>query len=271
MHYYRHEPAAPLSALIEYLWMVTDGPAPRQVRIVPNGAFELVIHLTNDEVRVYDPTNPGSCRRYSGTVVSGVYSRFGVIDSQEHSSIIGVHFRPGGAFPFFGIRSDELADTHVDLETFWGRDAGNLRDHLCSTNSPEQRLQILEQSLMSHLNCSIPRRREVLYALKVLQTGTASIADVVKTLELSHRRFIEVFTSEVGITPKLFDRIQRFQCFVRLAAMSPAPDWGELAVECGYFDQSHLIRDCHSFSGFSPTEYKRRLRLPIKEGHIALD
>jgi len=271
MNYYRHEPAAPLSALIENLWMIADTPSHRLERIVPSGAFELVINLTEDEIRTYDPTDMGRCRRYSGAIVSGVYSRFGVVDTQEHASTIGVHFRPGGAAAFFGIRSNELAETHVDLETFWGRDVGILRDHLCSTASPELRFQILERSLLSHLNCSVDRRPEVLYALNMLQTHTASIADIARTLELSHRRFIEMFTSDVGVTPKLFDRIQRFQYFVRLATTSPSPNWGEMAIECGYFDQSHLIRDCHSFSGFSPAEYKRRLLVPVKEGHIALD
>ena len=69
--------------------------------------------------------------------------------------------------------------------------------------------------------------------------------------------------------PKLFARIQRFQHVLRIVHRSPEVEWGQLALECGYYDQSHLIRDFLAFSGFSPAEYLLRLHNLRREGtHI---
>jgi hypothetical protein len=79
-----------------------------------------VIKLHENELRIYDPRQPTRCKRFSGAIVSGAYDGAFMIDAEEHASAIGVHFRPGGAFPFLGISANELADMHVDLETLWG-------------------------------------------------------------------------------------------------------------------------------------------------------
>ena len=87
---------------------------------------------------------------------------------------------------------------------------------------------------------------------------------------LSHRRFIEVFSAEVGLTPKLYGRIQRFQRASASTQGQPLPDWSKIAAECGYFDQSHLIRDFMAFSGLSPAEFLRHSRPLTKENRLPL-
>src|SRR6185295_2034838 len=88
------------------------------------------------------------------------------------------------------------------------------------------------------------------------------VREAAKYLGLSQRRFIQVFKTEVGMTPKLFSRIQRFQKTRLLVDRDPSPDWASLAIDLGYFDQSHLIREFHEFSGLCPTDYiDRRNRL----------
>src|SRR5438093_5227001 len=90
---------------------------------MPSGTLELVINLHEDEFRIYDPVRTDEYRRMSGAIVSGAYSGFFVIDTLQHASIVGGHFRPGGALPLLGSSPRELADAHVDLETLWGRRA----------------------------------------------------------------------------------------------------------------------------------------------------
>ncbi len=76
--------------------------------------MELVFNLDEDELGFYDTERPGSCQNFSGTIFSGAYARPLFVDSREH--VMGVHFKPGGAFRFLGIPAVELTDTHVDLE-----------------------------------------------------------------------------------------------------------------------------------------------------------
>jgi hypothetical protein len=99
-------PGPPVNAYVEYLWALSDRPAHTKERIVPSGTLELVINLSEDQLRIYDAKH-GSCRRLAGKVVSGAYRGFFGIDTRAHASIIGAHFRPGGAAPFLGLPPGE--------------------------------------------------------------------------------------------------------------------------------------------------------------------
>jgi AraC-like DNA-binding protein len=273
MFYRSHTPPPPLSDFIERFWICSDAtPHPRE-RILPSGTIELVVNLREDEVRIYDPSHPDRCTRRSGAILSGAYSRFFVIDPSQHASILGVHFRPGGAFPFLGAPVGELADAHVDLQDLWGRPAAELRERLCGAATAAERFSLVEKALLSRLRRSPERHGAVPVALDAFEpAGMAGVGtrvrDVARRAGLSQRRFIQVFAAEVGMTPKLYSRVRRFQQARKRAGNAAAPDWARIAVDCGYFDQSHLIRDFLEFSGHSPADYLRRQSEHVLPNHV---
>ena len=75
---------------------------------------------------------------------------------------------------------------------------------------------------------------------------------------MSQRRFIGLFKDEIGLTPKSFCRIRRFQRTVGLLHRTEIVDWADVAPVCGYYDQSHMIHDFQDFAGLSPTDYLAR-------------
>jgi AraC-like DNA-binding protein len=256
-----YTPVSPLLDFVDDFWLYDGYTQPHfKERILPSGTIELVINLRDDELRIYDAAQPERCNRFSGALVSGAYGGFFVIDTAEEASIMGVNFKPGGAFPFLGLPAGELADAHVNLETLWGRPAVELRERLCDGATPAERFRLLEEALLAHLFRPLEHHYAVPTALDAFgQTATcATVRDVARHIGLSQRRFIQVFTEEVGLMPKLFSRVRRFQRTMDLVRRTTAPDWARLAADCGYFDQSHLIRDFFMFSGFSPTDYIRR-------------
>ncbi len=85
------------------------------------------------------------------------------------------------------------------------------------------------------------------------QTSIGAVAD---RIGLSHRRFIERFKHCVGMSPKHYCRLLRFQRAVSSAARGSAVDWTRIAVDCGYFDQAHFIHDFRAFSGITPSGYR---------------
>ena len=177
-------------------------------------------------------------------------------ENSEKTFLIGVHFKPGGAFPFLGLPADDLADTHVDLETLWGPLAGQLRERICEAKTSAERVQLLQDALLRRLSPRVEQHYAVSAALEIFgsQAGP-TVRETSKYLGLSQRRFIQVFKTEVGITPKMFSRIQRFQQTRTFIQQNLSPKWAELALDLGYFDQSHMIREFREFSGFSPTDY----------------
>ena len=268
MKYSSHQPTGPLVQSVDRLWMCADQPLHGRERILPSGTVELVFNLRDDEIRIYDPTQLDSCRRFSGAIVSGPYRACFAIDPMQHASIIGVHFRPGGAFPFFGA-ADELADAHVDLEALWGRSAGELRERLAGA-APARRFAMLEAALLAHWRHGWRRHAGVAFALNATghSCGSTSTRDAAKGACLSQRRFIQAFSREVGLTPKLYWRVQRFQRARQAIERQAAPDWAAVAMDCGYFDQSHMIRDFRAFSGRTPTALARRAGRPVLNNHV---
>src|SRR5262245_17564784 len=249
MIYDSYTPSRPLAELVERFWLCSDTPAHRRERILPSGTIELVINLREDEIRIYDHFQPDRCTRLFEAVVSGPYSGCFVIDPLQHASIIGVHFKPGGAFPFFGAPADELADRHLDLETLWGHTATELRERLCAAATSAKRFTLLEDTLVTRLRHPPDRHGAVSIALEMFDntSGGARVRDVACSIGLSQRQFIQVFAAEVGLTPKLYCRVRRFQRARELVQNVESPVWAQVAVNCGYFDQSHLIHDFQEF------------------------
>lgn len=272
MRFSSSKPSRPLSDLVENFWLYEgyEGEHSNE-RILPTGTLELVVNLREDELRIYDTEQPGICTRFSGAVVSGAYGKGFVSDSEEEGFIIGIHFKPGGAFPFLGLPADELADAHVDLETLWGYSAKLLRERLCEVSTAEERFKLLETALLEHLFHRTEHHYAVATALDVLEArADFNVRDIAKDVGLSQRRFAQLFKREVGMTPKLFSRVQRFQRTRSMIHRQEADvDWAGIAMECGYFDQSHLIREFVEFSGVTPAAYVRQYnRFTEQHAHI---
>jgi AraC-like DNA-binding protein len=257
MFYMTYAPGPPLDAFVDYFWLFEGGQTARKERIVPSGTIELVINLRDDEVRIHDGEQHEKHRRFSGAVLSGTYSSVFVIDAMQHESMLGVHFKPGGAFPFLGTLATELTDAHADLADLWGQSALELRERLCTVSTHRKRFHLMEEVLTYRLRRSRKGHPAVPIALQLLRTG-APVRDVAREVGICQRRLSQVFAAHVGLSPKLFSRILRFERARVRADQIKRLDWAQLASTCGYFDQSHLINDFQEFSGLSPTEYLRR-------------
>lgn len=265
------KPASFLSGFVDNVWLYEGYEAEHSnERILPSGTIELVINLHEDELRIYRTDELNECTRYSGAVVSGPYKRGFASDTAEEAFIMGVHFKSGSAFPFLGIPADELAHAHVDLNDIWGAAARSLRDELCEAATAEERFRILQAALIGHLSRPLERHYAVSAALESIeQDNDPPVRKLARQVGLSERRFIQVFRSEVGMTPKVFSRIQRFQRTRTFIENLEAPDWPSIAMQFGYFDQSHLIREFREFSGTSPEAYLRQHNRYVDDGvHI---
>ena len=257
---YRHRiPRPPLDSFIESIWVYHNDPRPHALeRIMPNGTAQLIVNLKEDQTRLYDPDFPQRCVTTSGSVLSGVRSRFQVIDTSEQECVAGVAFRSGGTVPFMRVPAHETSDADIPLDTLWGhRRTATLRQRLLECGSVDAKLDALEAALQEMWTPS-GLHPAVSFALAEFDRAptTTKIAAVSDAIGLSAKRFIERFKIEVGLTPKRYCRIRRFQRALALANRGRHIDWAQVALDCGYFDQAHLIHDFRSFAGLTPTEYR---------------
>jgi AraC-like DNA-binding protein len=256
--YLQRVPTPPLDAFIASIWYCESEPRPHALeRVLPNGAAQLIVNLKEDRTRVYRPESGTPCETTSsGAVLSGVQSRYCVIDTAEQECVLGVVFRPGGAIPFFRGPAHESRDAHVALDVFWGRRAADLRDQLMDAPSPNAKLDRMEHALREICRPPTVHPAVACALYEFAQPRAANVSAVTAMTGLSPKRFIERFKATVGVAPKHYCRILRFQQALAHAENGHRVDWTRIAMDSGYFDQAHFIHDFRSFAGLTPTGYQ---------------
>jgi AraC-like DNA-binding protein len=253
------KPRPSLDPYVESVWVCRGSyPSSALERVLPTGGAQLTINLVEDEIRLYDRTERGiHCTAMPGTILTGITTRSQIIDTAEQEYVAGVVFRPGGTLPFFATPASEITNADVPLELMWGRTSvEQLREQLLAANAPDSALDVLEAGLLSAWRdrASHPA---VAFALRSFRAtpSLARLQTVTDAIGLSPKRFIERFKTEVGVTPKRYCRLLRFQRAVQLAYKHEV-NWAQLAVDCGYFDQAHFIHEFRDFSGLTPGNYQ---------------
>lgn len=252
-------PRPPLDAFIQFIWLYENDPRPLAFeRILPTGTAQLIVNLKEDQLRRYEPDAGHRCETAPGAVLAGVHSRYGVIDTAEQEHVLGVCFKPAGTVPFTRIPAHEMCDADVPLDLLCSRHlARTVRERVLEADGPDGRLDAMEQAL-SEMWRPVGLHRAVTFALDIFgrRPIATSVSAVTDAIGLSPKRFIERFKTEVGLTPKRYCRILRFQQALALAHKDKAVDWVGVALDCGYSDQSHFIHDFRSFAGLTPTAYQ---------------
>ncbi len=235
-----------LAPFVEVIWYwETNATDSQPDRVLPHGAFELVISLSNPEHE---------------SLISGPQTRPMIVDPGSVSPIIGAHFRPGGVSALFRQDASAFRNIDVPLADVCRRRTQAIISGLSGRSGPQAYLTALEKSLTRFaLDAPAPHPAVSLAIQDFHREQPANrIQDLVLESGVSQRRFIELFTDRIGLTPKLYARIQRFQRTVHKAAGHGPVDWSALAFELGYSDQAHLIRDFREFSNLRPSEYTPR-------------
>jgi AraC-like DNA-binding protein len=252
-----HKPSGPLAALVEMFWLWRGDPPPhRRDRMLPTGTASFIVNLADDELRIYESDTGTLARRIEGSGFSGAHLTPFVIDTAEQVYVAGAEFRPGGAWPFMAAAQDEIADVHVALRDLWGVDVASLRERLLMAASDRDRLMLLEQTLTTRL-CRAPELRcEVIAAMRAIETDPGIRMSVLeRRIPLRRRRLTRLFELQVGTTPKTYARLQRFRRVLHETHRVQVADWSQIALDCGYYDQSHLNLEFKRFSGFTPAQY----------------
>jgi AraC-like DNA-binding protein len=257
MYYEEFSPAPFLRKFIKCYWFL-EGPARPDAaleRIVPDGCTELVFHLGDPFVQY---KSDDSVDRQPLSLVVGQMHRYILIKPSGAVRVLGVRFWPGGSYSLLGVPQHELADNILTLEALLGRFGRELHERLGNISNASKAVNELERSLGSRFGASDGGGDKVLLATAaILNTGgRVSITTLADHLCISLRQLDRQFKERVGSSPKMLCRLSRFQKLLQMVErLEQGTGWARLAVECGYYDQSHLIRDFRSFAGREPTAY----------------
>jgi AraC-like DNA-binding protein len=257
----RYIPQSPLSAFVSCLWYSEGAPNTHsKERLLPNGEAAIIFNLRDDPLRIYQALNCGRHNSYGHAMLFGARANCFVIDTCQQERVVGIQFRAGGAFPFFRMPVCELEGESFALDDLWPMRAGEIRARLLAAESVDAMFAILECCLLDQLVRPLELHPAVTYALEQFRSParSSSVAAVTARIGLSQRRFIQLFHQQVGLTPKTFSRVRRFQRVLCSIHAKREVDWAQLALDCGYYDQAHFIHDFQAFSGLTPRIYMTR-------------
>ncbi len=253
-----HFPQLPLSQFVENIWLVEGFSADdTREKILPDGAIELIIDLATRPKTIFSDETSTTFRTVRKGWISGERTRYIVIGAELNQSMVGIRFRPGGAYPFFRFPISELSESVTELDLIWGSLVDEIREELSQIKTPEARLVRLETFLLKQARRSLEANRLIVFAVQQLQHSPQFLAirDLANTIGITQKHLITQFEKVVGLRPKSFARVCKFQKVLNIIEQQKQIEWSAIASDCGYYDQAHFIKEFHNFSGLNPSAY----------------
>lgn len=253
LRYVERRPGPRLRPFVECLWQASD-PRPRKrtpERVVPDACPELIVHLGDCFARQRD----GRFVRQPRAFLAGTLTRPWLLRAGRRVLTLGIRFRPGAVCRLLPVSMPAAADRETELAALVGR--GPLRALLASLRSARgeaARFSAAEGWLALRLaegHRADPRAAE-LVRLVIGSRGQMRIDALAGALGVTRRRLERVCARGLGIRPKLFARIVRLNAALAGLEAADRASAVDLALEAGYFDQAHLLRDFRGLAGRTP-------------------
>jgi len=259
--YLERAASPPLNRFVRSLWYAkAPQVAVGHERILPSGCVQIILNLARDYV--LDCPEDGPPRALAASLIVGGYTVYEIVDTSDMTDLMGVVFELGGFAGFALDAVDRFSNRSVALEDVLGSGANGLRDRLREETSPAARFRRLEGFLRERFRAgaarlNLQRQETVEFALRRFMhaPSLSTVRTVAESTGWSERRFSQVFREQVGHSPKVWCRIQRFQRAVRALHRGTEVRWSELALDCGFYDQSHFANEFRAFSGVDATTY----------------
>jgi methylphosphotriester-DNA--protein-cysteine methyltransferase len=262
MTYISHVPSPPLNTYIDDLYYV-DGSAPYpRLKIFPMPSLHLMVNL-GDAFRVHTLHYSQPFATCTESWWVGLWSRYHLVDWPQNIKFFGVHFKPGGAYPFLRLPLAELHNQVVPLDALWGKAAAEIREQLAAAPTIQAGFSLVERILLARL-CQASAGLDMVQSaiLEIARCqGALPIRALCEQISISQSYLGAQFKRMVGISPKELARFYRFANVLRSIDAAQAVDWTLIAHQACFYDQAHFNKEFTAFTGFTPTDYLRLRRL----------
>ncbi|MES1216781.1 MAG: AraC family transcriptional regulator [Bacteroidota bacterium] len=256
-----HIPTYPLNQFVEsFIYYRDYNPVHSVDRFLPDGNVNIVIDLTDHPKYIYDNETLKEIQACRNVWFSGIRNNYITIPSGKDSEMFVINFHKGKAYPFVQMPLNELTDCVIDGNLVLSNDIMNVREMILSVSLITQKFYIVEKFLLKKFSDKLIVNPFIEFAVnKIIEDPSqVSIEHISNKVGYSQKHLIRLFKDNVGVTPKGFLKIIRFQKAIQEIAATKKIDWTGIAFESGYYDQAHFINDFKAFSGFTPSQYLQK-------------
>ncbi len=255
-----------MNLFIEHLWFYSGFfPEHSLERLLPDGAVEVLFDLAGPPKKLFEDEAGLKYETFRGAWISGQRRRFIVIGTEQNSSMMGIRFRPGGAFPFVGFPMCELNDRVVPMENVWGARINDIHEQLLHCDTAEGKFDILEQTLLKMVSGISGADRLSEQAIAELKNAGPDFAlsSLPDKLGVGERQLRRLFEARIGLGPKALARVFRIQTVLQRLTSNPKASWVDIALRAGYYDQAHFVHDFRELTGLTPSQYLTQRRFGV--------
>ncbi|MGK6310129.1 helix-turn-helix domain-containing protein [Variovorax sp. DT-64] len=218
-------------------------------RVLPDGAVRLIFNFGE----VGSPS----------AVVAGASTAPALVRLRGRIDGVSLTLRPGGAAGLLGLPAGELAGMAVPLDTLWGGEGTRLLERMAQAPDDAARMALLHAALQRRLreaDGGFASQRAAAHAAQLIAAsgGRRPLREVAETVGVGERRLQQLFHAHVGLSPRAWGRLARLHGCLRALRRQANPDWAEMAIDHGYYDQSHLANEFRALCGLTPTEFLGR-------------
>ena len=256
MTYLEFAPSLPLRGIVDRIWFLeAPGEALGADPIPPDGHTEIIVHAG---VPFLELTGGGSPRAQDRVLLAGQTTRAVDVRPGGYARMVGARLRPDGARRLFPLPQRELTDGIHALGQIDRRLARRLADDVADRPSPAAMAAALDAALVAALPAhAAASPASAAVSLALARRGLVRVDDLAAHAGVGARQLERLFQSEVGLSPKMLLRVTRFQQVLRaLREGTSHSRWAAVAADCGFYDQSHFIRDFKSFVGMAPSAWR---------------
>jgi len=238
VRYHEHAPPASLAAYVDCFWSLTSQGEPH--RVMPDGAMDIVFDVRAGDANVVGPM-----------------TRAIVTEAGAPGLMVGVRFKPGAGPLLLGIAAREVRDDAPPLADAWGADGRALADAVATAAQVPDAVTCIIHALERRRAAPPDARIAAAVALLVRAGGELPLGAVASRVAIGERQLERLFDERVGLGPKAFARVVRLQRALRGidAERGSVASWARLALDHGYADQAHLIRDFRALAGITPAAF----------------
>jgi len=228
-----------LSNYIESIFHFKDFTPDHSIeRVVPTGHVFIIFELDDIPRNTFDNTTLKPNNTYTKVWISGMHKNYISISAHQKSEMFVIQFKPFGTYPFFHFPAESLNEKICSSEKIFGEELLKLRDDILKPSTPRDKFLVAENWLTKRYNSAKVPSEELLAIIKKLQQEPAShLNKIIDHYPHTQKHLIDQFKKYVGLTPKYYQRVVRFNDILQQIKQKESILWSQVAYQCGYSDQ----------------------------------
>jgi len=250
-------PGPPLNKYVELFAYYTGyNPTYSFERLLPEGNVEILIALDEIQRCFYRESQQKDAITCQKAWVLGMQQNYIHAKADKNSSLFAIKFKAGGSYPFLHVPLSKLNNLLIDAELILGNKVLLLREQLLHTNQPDEMFLLAENFLRRCFNDTNYYQNIVDFTVSEIKTKlhSATLNMIAQELGYSQKHFIQLFKKYIGLRPKQYQKIIRFNNALK-QIKGQHNDWLQISYNCGFYDQAHFNNEFKFFTGFTPKHY----------------